>query len=228
MNEKFELIRKNLPIIIIVPALLGGYWQLSQIIKIAPIFLRFFSVSQMVADGLLFGVVIMLAIIIPYLIANYIWKFIGKLSLYWIYFTSLLLNLIMLFCLIYNQFISNKFVVYIVIFSGIVFSFNFLDLNRKKEPIESDGKYGKMFGKFTIAVTLPFLLSSCQQLLWEFNKSSNKIRNFDIIEKKAQKTDARAKIVYFNDKYIFIDIDSLSTVKKYLIQDSDELTKIDE
>ncbi len=57
MLEKFKsnlkLIKDNLSVILIVPAILGGLWQLIELSSIETSYIRFFSVSQLVADGIL-------------------------------------------------------------------------------------------------------------------------------------------------------------------------------
>lgn len=46
-------IKDNLSLIILVPAILGGLWQLLELASIGIPYIRFFSVSQIVSDGLL-------------------------------------------------------------------------------------------------------------------------------------------------------------------------------
>ncbi len=47
MKEKIEFIKSNLALIILVPTMLGGIWQLLELINISLSFIRFFSVSQL-------------------------------------------------------------------------------------------------------------------------------------------------------------------------------------
>lgn len=62
MNEKklnnkvkilVEEIKFYLPIFLIIPPILGGIWQLMELFRIDPSFIRFFSVTQLLPDGLL-------------------------------------------------------------------------------------------------------------------------------------------------------------------------------
>lgn len=46
-------VTENLTVILLVPTLLGGLWQLAELASIGVPYIRFFSVSQMVSDGLL-------------------------------------------------------------------------------------------------------------------------------------------------------------------------------
>ena len=71
MEEKIEFIKSNLALIILVPTMLGGIWQLLELLNISPSFIRFFSVSQLIPDGLL--ILFILLIIYTF----------GKLALNW-------------------------------------------------------------------------------------------------------------------------------------------------
>jgi len=46
-------IKDNISIIILVPTFLGGMWQIIELASIGTPFIRFFSASQLVSDGLL-------------------------------------------------------------------------------------------------------------------------------------------------------------------------------
>lgn len=46
-------IKFYLPILLIIPPVLGGLWQLLELFRIDPSFVRFFSVTQLLPDGLL-------------------------------------------------------------------------------------------------------------------------------------------------------------------------------
>ena len=46
-------IKNNLAIILLFPALLGGLWQLLELSKMSISFIRFFSPTQLLPDGLL-------------------------------------------------------------------------------------------------------------------------------------------------------------------------------
>ena len=71
MEEKIEFIKSNLALIILVPTMLGGIWQLLELLNISSSFIRFFSVSQLIPDGLL--ILFILLIIYTF----------GKLALNW-------------------------------------------------------------------------------------------------------------------------------------------------
>ncbi|WP_212003015.1 hypothetical protein [Chitinophaga sp. HK235] len=49
----YVLIKDNLSVIVLLPALLGGIWQVMELLCIGPSYIRFFSVTQLIPDGLL-------------------------------------------------------------------------------------------------------------------------------------------------------------------------------
>lgn len=59
LNTKkvYNLIKENLSLLIIFPPLIGGLWQVIELSSLSVSFLRFFSASQLVADGILILIV---------------------------------------------------------------------------------------------------------------------------------------------------------------------------
>ncbi|MCL9805832.1 hypothetical protein NAT51_12855 [Flavobacterium amniphilum] len=53
LKKLLNTTNQNLSLIIIVPPILGGLWQIAELSSISFSFIRFFSVSQMIPDGLL-------------------------------------------------------------------------------------------------------------------------------------------------------------------------------
>jgi hypothetical protein len=70
IGEPVKFIRENLNVIILVPALLGGIWQLSELLSISPTFIKFFSISQIVPDGILI-LLYLLTLIFPAIIFSF-------------------------------------------------------------------------------------------------------------------------------------------------------------
>lgn len=52
-KSSFLRLKDNLNIILLVPTLIGGLWQLLELASLSPAYIRFFSLSQIVPDGLL-------------------------------------------------------------------------------------------------------------------------------------------------------------------------------
>lgn len=57
-QEYFNWIDKHLKLILLIPAILGGLWQLYELSSISTSYIRFFSLSQVVPDGLMWLFVI--------------------------------------------------------------------------------------------------------------------------------------------------------------------------
>lgn len=53
INERLKFVKDNIQYIILLPTIFGGIWQLLELANISVSFIRFFSVSQLIADGLL-------------------------------------------------------------------------------------------------------------------------------------------------------------------------------
>lgn len=64
-NLSISKIKDNLPIIFIIPTTIGGVWQLFELGSFGISYIRFFSVPQLLPDGLL--IITMLAVIYNYL-----------------------------------------------------------------------------------------------------------------------------------------------------------------
>jgi len=52
-SPRFLWLKENTGLIILLPTLIGGSWQMLELIRISPSYIRFFSISQLVPDGLL-------------------------------------------------------------------------------------------------------------------------------------------------------------------------------
>jgi hypothetical protein len=53
LKEKLKYFKQNLSIIVLIPTLLGGFWQLIALSNISVSYIRFFSITQLIADGIL-------------------------------------------------------------------------------------------------------------------------------------------------------------------------------
>lgn len=65
LNSFFEEQKNIVPLFLLVPTLIGGLWQIFELIFIDPSFIRFFSTSQLISDGIL--ILSFLALIIAYI-----------------------------------------------------------------------------------------------------------------------------------------------------------------
>lgn len=53
INKSYNILKDNLSVILLVPTVLGGIWQLLELSSMSASFIRFFSFTQLIADGLL-------------------------------------------------------------------------------------------------------------------------------------------------------------------------------
>lgn len=61
LSDIIKFIQKYLGILVIIPAFIGGLWQLIELSNISISFIRFFSLSQIVPDGLLILIFLLIA-----------------------------------------------------------------------------------------------------------------------------------------------------------------------
>ena len=73
-SNKVSKRKEILPFVILVPTLIGGGWQALELMSIDPAFIRFFSVSQLIPDGILVLSIIVF-FIISIILSNIGFKF---------------------------------------------------------------------------------------------------------------------------------------------------------
>ncbi|WP_339848290.1 hypothetical protein [uncultured Dokdonia sp.] len=247
--KKYEWIKDNLNLIIFVPTLLGGLWQLIELSNISSAYIRFFSITQVVPDGLL--ILFMISMIIgSYYFAGVIIKrtpFYGAKNKSWksAIATSILILIVFTFSG-YELYKSIKDIGYFRIsdIAFIIFHFSFFfgillhiiphdtkinivsKLNKKndeKNENESDQeipewKYNlKLLLACGILVVCFFIIKFTFILVADLRTSYINTENLVNIENLKAAIDKKendysfGKILYFNDKYFFIQIkDSLN------------------
>lgn len=219
-----EIARENLAIIIVIPTLLGGIWQVSQLILISPIFLRFFSISQLVSDGILVGFVILLCILIPYLLASSIANLFIK------YDEKTKLTIATIFGVIYVVILFLDYGENHKIFRIMLLAYGYFQNYLFTFSREYRTKFGKLEKTLiTILISVGIFSSFVDviNLMSEISKSSKNIENLKFVEQEIQKQNPCARIEYFNDKYIFIETDSSSSSKTYIIKKFEVFTEIE-
>jgi hypothetical protein len=53
ISDPLIFIKEHIPLLILLPTILGGFWQLFELISIDISFVRFFSITQLIQDGIL-------------------------------------------------------------------------------------------------------------------------------------------------------------------------------
>jgi len=72
--KKIDFLKNYLSIIILFPATIGGLWQLFELGSISPSYVRFFSISQVVPDGLLV-LLFVACILFTFYISKFLFQF---------------------------------------------------------------------------------------------------------------------------------------------------------
>jgi hypothetical protein len=212
-----NFIKENLSLFILVPTILGGLLQIIQIFLISPALLRFFSLSQLVIDGLFVIIYFATVIFLPYYFAKRTMRFSKKISRDQRNFLMIIFYILVVFCIIINlvyqedfkvnplsDFLFEIFTFYIY---GCGFFIDFPETNMSEElKFRIQGINLKMI---ILLVSYGIIFS-----FFAFIQISNTtpIDNFVVLEKKFEK-DGEVKLLYFNDKYVFLQIDSKDSSK---------------
>lgn len=239
-----DFIKENLSIIIILPALFGGLWQLFELWSIAPSFIRFFSISQIVPDGL-FILFLLIYCSLPFSGGHLIHAAIiqdgksayelmtlpiiqnkkVKLSIYRFGFLFLTICGIVLYW--YSSFIDDTIIRtdmgLILAFPMIAFSNLFLNNCYNTTNPESKSKY--KLGNFLLLIMYVTIAIYAFKRIHKIRLPRN-IVNIEYITSVAKKKypDSKNEILYFNDKFIFLKITDNHKIDK----ETNELTeKID-
>lgn len=225
VNETLAYIKNNISFIVIIPSVLGGLGQLLRLFLIEPEMIRFFSVSQVVPDGL--------AIILITAILSFFYYFIVRL-----YYLLLLFFEKFRFRGISYFFASLSFVLIVIIGENYFFQNYILT-----DSYEKKGVYYYLIILFCIITSLPFLflsilfLSSFNRTRVDFHHffkdksiiklscliilvtmftippiySNDYITNFSSLERDLQhkhSTLERVEIRFLNDRYVIVELKS--------------------
>jgi hypothetical protein len=224
----FKYLKNNLNLIIILPALLGGLWQLIELSRISFSFIRFFSVSQIIPDGLLI-LLFLIIFTISVFILFYFWRKLdtndeevennatikkGN-ALFAILFILLFFGCIVLVAYCNNYFIKNiesliSLFLYLPVNIVItLFAFAFLGYSvlhcKDIEILNHLKKVASNISIVFISVQIIMLISFIVQFHNVFMLPAE-LKNIDNLICKAEKVEdsANFEILYSNDKYIFV------------------------
>lgn len=224
-NKKYNIgfIKSNLNLIILIPTILGGLWQLFELSRISMSFVRFFSVSQIIPDGILlltFISIIFISNRFSYKITKsglddspsktlnivrfIIITIIGTMWIFAFVYRTIKLERIELFLLIFS----------IVFLTSILTSFFYLIktnniINFIKKPIIKEFilpilSLGILYLFF---IFLNYSFDLFHRTYMFPNNWGNKLNIESFINKKYTNK-PEFDILYFNDKYFFLEIES--------------------
>lgn len=229
-NERLKFLRENLSIIIIIPAFLGGIWQLFELMAISFSLIRFFSISQIVQDGLLILGFLLFALISPLMgFLTTLEMFGGKASeenvnasktpltkaqinrKYIVNIFSFLGICVISLNLIWEKYfatttIENLGFVILLAFGTILICYNLL--NSLSRILDVKDKLSIRLCKFMLFLYILIItyIVSCQ--MHDLFLLNDDLINVEYVKSNLDKTYPKAKkqILYYNDKYIFIRI----------------------
>lgn len=226
--KDFNFFKSNLPLFIILPSFLGGIWQILELSSIDLSYIRFFSINQIVPDGLLalfllfwfFGLY-KLIIFLPYPKLDFDndefkeTPFISILFFNFIPFIAIILAYNFIYKFNYNSFFSiliNSFLLAVIVFMilGIIKQVDAY-LSHKNTFIRKVFLHYD-FRKIIFLIIVIFLSLPAFQMvraarelvsipinLNNFNKATNKLS-------KDYKLSSHPKLLYFSKDYLFYEI----------------------
>jgi len=229
LNNIIDFIKEHLSILIIVPAFIGGLWQVLELMSISITYVRFFSISQVVSDGIL----ILLFIVISLLFSSLSFfaddilfikdgpkppsYLIGK--DYEIYRKKTFVKSLILFSIIYillvyyftrilfdkpkySEFKSDI----LVLFFGVYFINKILNICYIS-ALDKHKDFVKFCNVLLLALYIIIAGNVSRQTHNIFISPSNTINIEQVKNDVANKfPNTEPKLLYFNDKYIFFKI----------------------
>lgn len=229
-NKVVSFIKDNLSLIVILPAFIGGLWQSIELMSISTPYIRFFSVSQIIPDGILI-LLFFLTALAPVLLIYYFEYYkafatledvfkeqekkpaekemsrddliFGVIVFLFIYSIGIFL----LYADSYSKNYLDDISSFIFINGAVIFICNvFLNIcyensNDKGKKIFKLGNLFLMFFYVWVAFSL------CKKVHKSFLKTENfeNISNVDLILNNKY-PNCKREILYFNDKYMFVKI----------------------
>lgn len=233
MKKYLAFLKENFNILVSIPPFLGAFWQLIELSKISFSYIRFFSISQLIADGALFLILLIISTICLLLLI-FILKLNDKKNeedtdesynnLFTIKKPKLILHVI-LYILAYccfipilyiNQyFLNNLESIYVLLFTLpinilliviplIIFKFS-LEHSKNKDKF-TQKKSNFIMSIFIILFSL-FLTNSYWNELNKLMIFPRNLVNIEHIENKLKNDKVKSiRLLYANDKYIFYNI----------------------
>jgi len=205
--EIFISFKKNKELFFLMPALIGGSIQLYYLLSIDIKFVRFFSVTQLVSDGLIFFISFIIIFIYYKLIFLFLSTLQYRLSLH--NFKDSIIEYIIIF-LVFLTFSVNLYSIYkesIIIFITSFISFLLLLISGEKLRNTKKITKKRSYIKYLFIFLILFLIRSSTFYIRMLNSPYflNYINVSSHIEDAFPET-KDSKILYYNDKYIFVEI----------------------
>lgn len=244
---KLEYLRQNLSVLIIIPAFLGGVWQLFELTSISISYIRFFSITQIVPDGLLIIYLLFVLVLLLLISSNQLFLKIFlrkhlnisgyKLTTFAISVINTLFFLLLIAPLKYAlNWISTGDILWLL---SIILILTLLYISiRNINPKSRFSNYLKNKFQFDLSILkhvftylfiFGFTISIALSIIKIHKTFTLPKSNLNIIklEKNLKKelNCKRLSIRYFNDQYIFWNVSTSNNKTVIYITKLDELTK---
>lgn len=214
-----KFLKEYLPLIIIVPTFLGGIWQVFELSFMSISFIRFFSITQLVADGILLIIVIfpwIIGLIFLIGIHNSIKKYNSISENDILFFLFMMIIYSITIVTVYDNTIklgTDNYFSYLFIIAFIYLFFCIVVFSLNKFFVKSINFFSNAYkrNKLLYTILIIFFLYILVHNLFFIPKNLENISNLP-----------QGKIKYFNDKYIFIENEEN---KKILVEKFDKLFK---
>lgn len=203
-----NLIKDNINLLILIPTVLGGFWQLMELVRIEISFIRFFSLTQVVSDGLviLFLLLIFMFVNLGLFIKDK--KDDNTLSPYEEYFSVKFLMLLLfltgfgraVYLLKYKEFTTPNIVVLYLFFVLSLRVIKDIIIQKLGDGIKF---YYGYIALLVILVCMYFIDNVFIKFHHLYYVPSN-IKNIEYLECYTGKKKKDFELLYFNDKFIFV------------------------
>lgn len=242
MKKILDFIKDYFTIIVSIPPLLGAIWQIINLSKISFSYIRFFSVTQLIADGIIILITIILISFYPFIF------FFGKSSkpkeeteteseYFYTIFTKVknislskgIFSLVFSFFLIYEVYkfniffiknLDNIFTIFTVLPINIILylAIPILALRGKNYLINYNTKTLKIISQINILFLILITIIIANLYYNRFNQLMlfpDNLENQTKIENKLNESypNKKVELIYNNDKYLFYSISS-DSIKK--------------
>ena len=210
VKKVLDYIKENINILILIPTVLGGFWQLLELVRIEISFIRFFSLTQVVSDGL---VVLFLLLIFVFInlsvfvkekkddddntISPYEEYLIVKLGLLILFLVGFGYSL---YVLSHKEFTTAHLIILYTFFISSIKVIRDLII-KKFGDIFKD--YYSLIVLVVFQISLYFMNSIFTKFHHLYYVPSN-IKNIEYLECYTGKKKKDFELLYFNDKYVFV------------------------
>lgn len=214
-KDEVKAITDNFTLIVAIPYVIGGILQFMQLTDISMDLVKFFSLTQLLVDGLLTLAKCAGLYIITYWFSTWISYLKNQSKIKYVFFGLLIL----LLCfssgcfMAYQMLTHGDFEIvkwstrFFLLFFILLFSF-------------------AMSSKVSIVGQIIFILLTTS-LLSEVFKDENKIQNIIILTNQLKVHHPKIELSYYNDQFLFYETDRDSENNKIIIKKMDDLFETD-